>query len=196
MKKLHLTLIALLFSFTCLKAQDYKYQIKVGVGDGTMLSTGDLFINAFDAIILPITGVTREDNYSTSYPYIFVDYRYGLSEIVGLGLQVGFMGIKNEATIKNINNGSTKNMTYNSSYVAVMPGVDVRYYQNNKFKLYGNAMLGMLFMNRETDTGKQDVTGFMFQVNPIGASYGDKIAVFAEAGFGISIANLGVRFGL
>lgn len=173
------------------------HELKIGVGDSSMLTSSNQIVNAFENFFSAILLMgTSEDDYKVKTPYLFADYRYPLSETVKIGLQVGFGSVENNKTSTYIDGSQlSKKFTYN--YFTVMPGIDVRYFKKNLFTMYGNANLGVSFTTvKDSNNEKESTTGFSFQINPVGLSYGDKIAGFIEGGIGISFVNAGIKFGL
>ena len=125
-------------------------------------------------------------------PYIFAEYRYPVSEIVQVGLQVGYSNLKWTTTYYDADGTYADESNY--SYFLVMPGAEIRYVQREKMKLYGNFMIGVATVKHDLQEDTYKNSGMIFQLNPIGISYGDRIAGFAEMGVGFSLFNAGVKF--
>lgn len=197
MKRILLSMIISSMSiFACqqLKAQS---QLKVGLGDGAIYNGLFNFADDIGSVMGAIfTGHDFKSDTKVSVPYIFVDYRYSLSDKVSIGAQLGYMGLQSKIKVFEKNGDLLSDVKTNSSIFIVMPGIDVRYFKINKFKMYGNLMAGMSFSSSKVEGETESDSGFVFQFNPVGFSYGESTAVFLEAGVGASIFNGGVRFSL
>lgn len=195
MKKIILAL-TLSFGFTTAFSQESS-EIKIGIGDATtfeaLFDLENIVVDIFDAIF---TGNTHQSHLSMDFPYLFVDYRFPLSNKVKIGAQVGYFGYSGTTQTFNRENFLIDQKDVKNSIVTFMPGLDYRYFERNKFKMYGNVMLGLAFISTKYDGDKESDTNFIYQINPIGFSYGDNTSIFAEFGLGVSIANLGVKFKL
>lgn len=184
-------LIILLFTtsfFSTLKAQETS-ELKIGIGDAI---TFELIFAIEDVFIDIFSGNHRASDTTMNFPYVFVDYRYPISDRAKVGLQAGYYSYKGTVTAS----GTTSKHELKNSAFVLLPGIDYRYLQKNKFKMYGNAMAGVTFINSKHDSENYSDAIFIFQVNPLGFSYGDNTAVFAELGVGISILNAGLKFKL
>ncbi|QTV06937.1 hypothetical protein [Faecalibacter bovis] len=176
-------LFAFLFTTLChfnVKAQETS-ELKIGIGDAITFEILSAMENIF-------TGHAGGVDTSMIFPYVFVDYRFPISERSKIGIQAGYYNYN--GTINPHGN------ELKSSAFTLLPGIDYRYLQKNKFKMYGNAMIGVSFLSSKYDGDNHSDVIFAFQVNPLGFSYGENTAVFAELGIGISIFNAGLKFKL
>jgi len=194
MKRIILTTFTLI-SVLAVSKVSAQNQLKIGIGDGMIYN--DIF-EITDGITDIMGNIFTNQNYHTdtdvSVPYLFVDYRFSLSETVNLGAQVGYLGLKSTTTVHDTDGNKLSEANTKSNVILVMPAIDVRYFKANKFKMYGNLMAGVGFTTSTSDGESDSGSGFVFQVNPIGLSYGEKTSVFLEAGIGASIFNGGVSF--
>jgi len=195
MKKIIFLLLFLNFlNFS--KAQENS-ELKIGIGDAGFYDVIFNLENAMMSVIDQIfTGNHRVSNVDMDFPLLFVDYRLPISDRMKVGGQFGYFGYSGTSSTYNSQNILIQQHDINSSIFILMPGLDYRYYQRNKFKLYGNIMVGVAFTNYKFDNDSDSDANFIFQINPLGVSFGDRTAFFAELGLGISLANAGVKFKL
>lgn len=179
-------------------------ELSIGVGDGIAYE----FFFEFESIVshlVPsmISGHSFTEDVSVNTPYLFLDYRKPLSDRLKVGGQIGYYAYNGTTTEYSV--GQTVYDVYDvkKSVFVLMPGIDYSYIQRNKFRFYGNLMLGIGIASSEVNgtmdrskRGEENNVLFAFQVNPIGLSYGDQFKVFAEGGIGISLVNAGIRFKL
>ena len=188
MRKLLFAFLFTTLSHFNLKAQETS-ELKIGIGDAATFEVLFAMENVFVEIF---TGHVGDIDTEMNFPYVFIDYRFPISDRSKIGLQAGYYsynGIVNRAN-------ETLRYEIKNSAFTLLPGIDYRYLQKNKFKMYGNAMIGVSFLSTKYEGSKNSDAIFIFQINPVGISYGDKTAVFAELGLGISVFNAGLKFKL
>lgn len=89
-----------------------------------------------------------------------------------------------------------------TSYLSLLGRLDFKYINKPKFKLYGSLAAGIAFRNAENLTAssaalntEKSQMGGSFQISPLGISAGNKVAFWAEAGFGFrGILSGGISF--
>ena len=186
-----------------LKAQESS-ELSVGVGDGFAYE----FFYEFEDIISKVfssitTGHYFTEDVSVSTPYLFLDYRKPISDRMKIGGQIGYYAYSGTTTEYTFGQSVYEVYDVKKSVFVIMPGLDYTYIQRNKFRLYGNLMAGLGIATSEVNgrmdrlrNGEENNVLFVFQVNPIGLSYGENFMIFAEGGIGISLVNAGLRFKL
>ena len=116
-------LFAFLFTTLChfnVKAQETS-ELKIGIGDAITFEILSAMENIF-------TGHAGGVDTSMIFPYVFVDYRLPISERSKIGIQAGYYNYN--GTI------NTHGNELKSSAFTLLPGIDYRYLQKNKFNCF------------------------------------------------------------
>lgn len=94
-----------------------------------------------------------------------------------------------------------QNTRTNTGYLSIMARGDFKYVRKPSFSIYSSLAAGITLRNadvlEEGSDIKTDDLGGAFHVSPIGIRYGNKLAVWAEAGFGfkgVLCGGVAVRF--
>lgn len=121
---------------------------------------------------------------------ISIGYSHKVNNWLAIGGDIGYMRLANEITLTS-NDGSqpTEYVNRTTSAFVVMPTGKFYYMQRSKMSLYGLVGAGFLTANKTESNGeiegKDNISGFAFQVNPIGIRVGKRFAGFAELGVGM-----------
>lgn len=174
MKKIIFT-IAIAFGLTA-SAQTYDEGdnlLNIGIGLGSAFKTG-----------------------TTSLPPISASFEHGFTDKISAGGIIAYTGSKEEISF------GTTTYTFKYSYLIIGARGSYHFYNTDKLDAYGGLMLGYNIAN-----SKVEVTGPSGVFNPQPASVGgvaygfhlggryyfnDKVAAFAELGYGLAILNVGI----
>ena len=186
--KLYLALLYINISIVTLKSQDTKIYTKVAYGNYTM----DEFFQA-KSNVLPST-FSRSNIKSKGA--IFISFNHPISERISAGASLGSTKITSE-----IASFSQPDGLMNRNLYTLAIESDFIYFKRQNYQLYGVAGYGYTlgrdeYFTANGQTGKGSVGFMAFQLNPIAFKYGNKIALFAELGFGYKgIINFGFMYG-
>ena len=202
MKNYYLLFLLLTSLSSFVKAQKSS-EISVGVGDGSLYE----MMFSFEKLVFDIIpqSVVFEHNFredvNVDTPYIFVDYRYQVSNRLTVGGQVGYFAYSGTTTETTKQGTIYEIYDIDRSVFTIMPTLDYSYLKRNKFNFYGSFKFGVGITSSEVKgrldhlkDGEESNVMAVYQINPIGISYGERVKVFAEGGIGISVVNAGLRF--
>ncbi|WP_430613436.1 outer membrane beta-barrel protein [Flavobacterium sp. JP2137] len=197
MKKLNanglaiLSLILLLFATAEVKAQK-KSRIYVAYGTQTHQETLD---NAVDFSMSAMSAFQGDLNSTESAGVFLLGYSTAISPKIEVGGVVGYESLKGESYAL----FTREKSELKTSVITVMAEAKYNYINKEKMRLYSGVGIGAAFLNAKLTSGtlneSNSSTEFAFQIDGIGFSYGDKFAVFANAGYGYKgIATVGVSY--
>lgn len=186
------------------KAQttEFQHELRAQVSDGSPLVIMHNMVfgvtNAFNSM----AGYKAKEDGGDIIGHYGLGYKYHVNSKFNAGVDVSFQNstVKYELTHPS---EETQEGKRKFNMLLIMPTAELKYLDRTKVKLYGNVALGVGFLTyKETvERGGSDyddsITSFAFQFNPIGIRVGQKIAGFAEFGFGYKgFVSLGVSMGL
>lgn len=123
----------------------------------------------------------------------FVNLDYYVGEKTAIGIQFNYARYKTNYKMSSGNIESLK-----TKYFSPMLHGKVNWVNKSLLNIYSAAALGATFYTSKNEAGeKKNITSFAFQASPIGLRVGNKVAFFAEAGFGFQgliSGGLSVRF--
>lgn len=166
--------------------------IYVGYGTATAHEISD---EIADIIITTATGGiagTANVKYSGA---IFAGYRSHLTERIEVGGTFVF-----ESGSKDVLSESTKVGSVSTKSYAILADLKYNYIARQRFKLHSGIGAGFAYMRVSTEddakTDKEKINNFAYQVDAIGATYGDRFSVSLNAGFGYKgIVNAVLAYG-
>lgn len=181
MKKVLFIVVAAMMATISVNAQSDEPQNEIGVFYG--FGSASNIVSEFGSAFTYSTG-----DQTGYWGPIGVEYYHRLSKVVAVGGVVEYAGCKWDKPYKI--DGSL-----NSSYISVMPSVKFNWLRKEHFGLYSSLSAGVMFSSLSasdnlkndpdiTEDPDENVTSFMFNLNPIGAEFGGAFRGFAELGFG------------
>lgn len=211
MKKSQIIILLLFaFGFYHAQAQDNEltqkghHEISFEVNDAIPVSILFAFGDIAEGIVNNLIGNKEKVSSSgNSTPFLSLNYNYFVSEKFAVGMNVGYFSDNSKKTYRD---KSTDELTYTSdktSLITITPNIKFIYVKKNRFQFYGRALAGVglktektkVRNSTETVSKKDNDPWFIFQVMPIGLSYGGDFAVYGEFGFGVKgLFGLGVRY--
>jgi hypothetical protein len=179
-------------------AQEYRGELNVMISDAIPTTLAFGLFDDLSETLKAAFGDYRKDTKDKSIPgMISVGYTRKVSHWLALGGDVGLTHFSSEVTL--ISNDGTKpneHVDRKTTAFLIMPTGRFYYLQKRKLNLYGLVGAGAMFANKTETSGavieKEKLSGFAFQVNPIGVRVGERFGGFAELGFGMKgFATLG-----
>lgn len=172
--------------------------LKMGIADNLSIQAGQKISNSAKNIAGIMFGEPYSDlRFRTQVPYLFLEYQYPVSEVVKIGAQAGYSKFTKSLIYPPSSSGSAEVVdAAQYSYFLVMPAVEVRYHQRGNTTVYGHYMLGLASVAEINGDYRTQNMGLAFQLNPIGISYGNKLAFIGDLGFGLSIFTAGLKYTL
>lgn len=177
---------------------EVQHELRAQVSDGFPLVIMNNIVfgvtNAFNSM----SGYKAKEDGGDIIGHYGLGYKYHVTSRFNTGLDVSFQSstVNYELTHPSEETRSGKRKF---NMFLIMPTAELKYLDRTKVKLYGNVAMGVGFLSY-TETVERDgtdyddsVASFAFQLNPIGIRVGQRIAGFAELGFGYKgFASLGV----
>ncbi len=190
-------LLGLLFAgrATCQSAH-HELSFSYGLQSTTELMNNgelmDIFLPLFTIGLLH----SETTNSKTTGPVLF-SWKYIPKSRWGFGIVAGRMKGSYDKIIGSYwFEGKTVNHCKYSAFT-IAPEADFRYFQREKFTLYSSAAVGLTFLTEEVNGSAEKRNYFDAHVSLIGFRYGQKLAAFAELGFGFKgLINFGVNLKL
>lgn len=198
MKKNTLLFCMLLAGLGLVQAQEYRGEVSIMVSDAipTTLAFG-LFDDLSETLKATFEGYTKETKDKSVPGMISAGYTRKVNNWLAVGGDVGLTHFSNEVTLISNDTRPNEHVDRKTTAFLIMPTGKFYYVQKRKLNLYGLLGAGAMFANKtETSrsmTEKEKLSGFVFQVNPIGIRVGERFGGFAELGFGMKgFATLGL----
>ena len=191
MKRYFIMIVATMMAVLSVNAQTDELKNEIGVFYG--------FGSASDIISDIGSAFTFSTGDQTSFwGPIGVEYFYRLSKVVAVGAVAEYAGCKWDGS--NSVEGSLS-----TSYITFMPTVKFNWLRREHFGMYSSLSAGVMFASlkssddykdpKHSEDPDENVTSFMFNVNPIGVEFGGAFRGFAELGFGEKgILCAGIRY--
>ncbi|WP_422005681.1 outer membrane beta-barrel protein [Roseivirga pacifica] len=185
-------LITLLTFTLSAHAQDKGHnEITLGIGG----FTSNDFLN--DVANLTSSGGDLTYENSSTIGFLYITYGTAIAKNLMVNAIVGYQSISEDVLTNGSNDGEVKR-----NYITTGLEADYAWIAKEKFRLYSGLGIAYTTQNDKYDGNNNNIEDgddsfFNFQVNALGARFGDTIAAFAEVGFGYKgMLSLGVSFGL
>lgn len=186
-----------LFGSLNLQAQEKeeKHQVNLMLSDGTLIS----FIHGFSHVFSGIDNNLKkvENRKDRSSGVISLGYQYKINKTFSVGAELGYMKIESKQKVENKITEERSTLTSDTNMFNAYAKIEVNYFTNKSgnFKLYGNVYGGLSHLSYDSYNQKHDSADlFGIQVNLLGLSYGNKLGLFTEFGFGFKgIASIGIQ---
>lgn len=198
MKKLFtILLIAVSFSVNAQTTTTEPYigqKGKIEIDAGYGIITAQDIITGVSTVVssaLLAHAVERVDGKGFGALFVNLDYYVGDKTAVGIQLNYAHYQTNYKMSSGNIESLKTKYFS---------PMLHTKYNWVNKpiLNIYSAAAVGATFYTSKNEAGeKKNITSFAFQASPIGLRVGNKVAFFAELGFGFQgliSGGLSLRF--
>jgi hypothetical protein len=180
---------------TCQSAH-HELSVSYGIQSTTELINNSELMDSF--LFLFTIGLLQSEttNSKATGPVLF-SWKYIPKSRWGFGVVAGRMkGSYDEIIGSFWFEGKTVNHCKYSAFT-VAPEADFRYFQREKFILYSSAAVGLTFSSQVVNNSTEKRTYGDAHVSLIGFRYGQKLAAFAEVGFGFKgLINFGINLKL
>lgn len=178
--------LILFLPVSSLNAQDRKvdfnsnqgeFEINAGYGIATLPDFINIFSSVLGAALVP-GAVERIDGKGLGN--YFIQLNYYLTDRMAVGLEMSYAQYQ---TTFIMNSGGSN--AYQSKYITPMILGKYNWLNRPSFKMYSSAAAGLsLYTGVGETSGNSKESHLGFQLTPIGIRAGNKVAFFAELGFG------------
>ncbi|MBW6536128.1 MAG: hypothetical protein K0B11_14060 [Mariniphaga sp.] len=190
-------LLVLLFAgrVNCQSAH-HELSVSYGIQSTTELINNNELMDSFLRLFTLGLLHSETTNSKATGPVLF-SWKYIPKSRWGFGVVAGRMKGSYDETIGSYwFEGKTVNHCKYSAFT-LAPEIDFRYLQLEKLTLYSSAAVGLTFLSQEVNNSTEKSNYFDAHVSLIGLRYGQKLAAFAELGFGFKgLINFGVNLEL
>jgi hypothetical protein len=177
-KAVLLALSLLVVSSATAWSQDYRHEVSVGVGLGTVPQISNSFMLPFFLIIS--MGTVREE--VVAKPALTVYYRYHASRLISVGGNFAYQKFDRELYF--LDETVSKNSI---NYYTFMGRVDFNYVRTRLVRMYSGIALGLYNASESGERVEDDSeTKVGLQVNAVGLRVGKQLAGYLELGFGFN----------
>ncbi len=184
-----LVLLAMLFAFSSLHAQQKTEDFE--------RKKGDIEFNAGIGLVSTFINV----NTKNKIPPLSVTIGYRLKKHLSLGAYIGYSA----SEYTEIGEDGERNYVRNNFHIAGLRFEG--HFQRDRTNFYGGAMLGYTFSNISTNiTDPKGVQNILIEDGQDAITYSgfigmkhlvtERIGIFGEVGYGVSLVNLGVSYKL
>jgi hypothetical protein len=173
-----LALSLLVVSSATVCAQDYRHEVSVGVGVGTIMDMAGAFM--LPIYLIYSMGTVREE--VVAKPALTVYYRYHASRLISVGGNFAYQKFDRELYF--LDETVSKNSI---NYYTFMGRVDFNYVRTRLVRMYSGIAFG-LYNASESGERIEDnsETRVGLQVNAVGLRVGKQLAGYLELGFGFN----------
>lgn len=177
MKKLSISLCALLASLSMFAQSAPKNEISVSYGLGSAADI-NLFVKGF---VFYMFSADEEDFKIDGTGSVAAEYFRQVSPLVSVGGVFVYNGVTT----------TQENVTTRKNYFSLLPGVKFNWYQREWFGAYSKFSAGVKLIHTPEATNVK----FATQASLLGLEVGKRLRIFGEAGFGDQGAMLlGLRY--